>query len=129
MNEGFEENIQYFKLGYLDPNDVEYRHKLADILPILWLSSGAKGTYEALKKIGEWFMPEHSTYAILIEESSFAEWRKALSERPEISHVFIVTDSEEAYRDMCRKLPRKIEAKMLYRSFLENFRINIPHEV
>lgn len=129
MSDGFAENIQYFKLDYLDPNDIEYRHKLADILPILWLSAGCKGAYHALKKAEDWFMPEESAFAVLIEESKFTAFKDSLSKRKDVTHVFLVTDSEEAFRDMCKRLPSSIETKMLYRSYLENFRINIPHDL
>jgi adenine-specific DNA-methyltransferase len=126
MSEGFEENLQYFRLGYLDPNDVAYREKLSDILPMLWLMAKAKGDFESMKRKEAWFTPQHSPYAVLLEESAFAAFRKALKERPDITHVFLVTDAEEAYRDMCGELPKGIKAKMLYKSYLDNFRINIP---
>ncbi len=126
MSEGFEENLQYFRLGYLDPNDVAYREKLSDILPMLWLTAKAKGDFESMKRKEAWFIPKHSSYAVLLEESAFATFRKALKERLDIAYVFLVTDSEEAYRDMCGELPKGIKAKMLYKSYLDNFRINIP---
>lgn len=130
LSEGFEENIEYFRLDYLDPNDIAYREKLSDILPILWLNARAKGCYESMKKNGDaWFMPKESPYAVLTKEAAFASFRKALRTRLDITHVFLVTDSEEAYHDMCGELPPKIKAKMLYKSYLENFRINIPLNV
>ncbi len=74
-------------------------------------------------------MPKESPYAVLTKEAAFASFRKALRTRLDITHVFLVTDSEEAYHDMCGELPPKIKAKMLYKSYLENFRINIPLNV
>lgn len=129
FNEGFSENVQYFLLDYLDPYAVEYREKLADILPMLWLTAGGKGLYESIAKEKEWFMPDNSTYAILIDESQFAAFKKALKKRSDVTHIFLVTDSEEAYRDMCGNLPPNLQCKMLYHSYLENFRINIPQEL
>lgn len=126
---GFNENAQLFRIEYLNPYDVEYREKLADILPILWLTAGGKGSYEPIAKEKAWFMPDNSTYAILLDESQFAAFKKALKERSNITHVFLVTDSEDAYRDMCGNLPPNLQFKMLYHSYLENFRINIPQEL
>ncbi len=126
MSEGFEENLQYFRLGYLDPNDIAYREKLSDILPMLWLMAKAKGDFESMKRKESWFIPKHSPYAVLLEESAFGAFRKVLKQRPDIAYVFLVTDAEEAYRDMCAELPKGIKAKMLYKSYLDNFRINIP---
>ncbi|MDO8468150.1 MAG: site-specific DNA-methyltransferase [Candidatus Peribacter sp.] len=128
LSKGFEENIQYLRLDYLDPNDIAYREKLSDILPILWLASGTKGSYEDLERDGKWFIPKHSSYAVLMKESHFTKFNAEIRERPDITHVFLVTDSEEAYREMAGQLPKKCTLKMLYKSYLENFRINIPRE-
>lgn len=129
LAEGFHENIQYFQLDYLDPNDVAYREKLNDILPMLWMSAGSVGMYESIKKKEAWFFPKNSNYAVLTDESKFASFKKIIKESPNISYVFLVTDSEDAFRDMCNNLPSMIKSKMLYRSYLENFRINVPQEI
>jgi adenine-specific DNA-methyltransferase len=45
------------------------------------------------------------------------------SDRDDITHVFLVTDSEEAFQEMAAQLntPQVIQ---LYRDYLENFMIN-----
>ncbi len=129
LNDGFQENIQYFRLDYLDPNDIEYREKLSDVLPILWLTAGAVGAYEGLEKDGRWLIAPKSPYAVLMKEEHFASFLKEVKKRTDITHIFLVTDAEESYRDMCAVLPAKVTPKMLYRSYLQNFRINIPHDV
>lgn len=124
IREGFEENIQYFRLDYLDPNAVAYREKLEDVLPILWLMSGAKGEIGNVKN-KDWFISKASSFSVLMKESLFCEFKTEITNHKDLTHVFIVTDSEEAYRDMCLQLPSKFKTKMLYKSYLENFRINI----
>lgn len=127
MSEGFEENIEYFKLDFLDPNEVAYGDKFEAILPILWLMAGANGKLESergSRGAGRWFIPKNSPYAVLIQEDYFAEFKRELKERPDITHVFLVTDSEEAYREMIAELPSSPKTKMLYKSYLETFRIN-----
>jgi adenine-specific DNA-methyltransferase len=69
-------------------------------------------------------MPKQSPFAVLMREDYFAEFKRELKERPDITHVFLVTDSEEAYREMIADLPGAPNTKMLYKSYLENFRIN-----
>ncbi|MFH1444686.1 MAG: DNA methyltransferase [Candidatus Peregrinibacteria bacterium] len=129
MSEGFMENIQYFHLDYLDPNDVAYREKLTDILPMLWLVAGAKGGLESPKKNDQWFIPKKSPFAVLLQETAFAGFKEAIAKCENLKYVFIVTDSEEAYREMCQCLPQKLKTKMLYKSYLENFRINTSHNL
>jgi adenine-specific DNA-methyltransferase len=69
-------------------------------------------------------MPPGSTYAVLFRESRFRRFKEALRERPDISRVYLVTDSEEAYAEMRSALPARVTTSMLYRDYLRNFRIN-----
>ncbi|MBM4034620.1 MAG: site-specific DNA-methyltransferase [Planctomycetes bacterium] len=124
LKAGFEENIEYFKLDFLDPHEVAYGEKFEAIVPILWLMAGAKGERETARGYGKWFIPKESPFAVLIREEHFADFRRELEKRPDIAWVFLVTDSEEAYREMVAALPGRPQTKMLYKSYLENFRIN-----
>jgi len=94
------------------------------ILPILWLMAGAEGERETARGYGKSFLPRNSPYAVLLKEAAFAEFRGALAKRPDIKLVFLVTDSEEAFREMSADLPGQPETRMLYKSYLDNFRIN-----
>jgi len=69
-------------------------------------------------------MPDDSTYAVLFKEASFRKFKKALEKRTDITHVWLVTDSEEAYAEMRSALPSHLIMSMLYRDYLRNFRIN-----
>lgn len=125
MKEGFEENIEYFKLDFLDPHEVAYGEKFEAILPILWLMAGAEGERDkAARGYEKWFIPENSPFAVLIKEDHFAEFKRKIKQRRDITHVFLVTDSEEAFREMIAELPSSLKTKMLYKSYLDNFRIN-----
>ena len=124
MKQGFEENLEYFRLDFLDPHEVAYGERFEAILPILWLMAGAEGERETARGYGKSFLPRNSPYAVLLKEAAFAEFRVALGKRPDIRLVFLVTDSEEAFREMSADLPGQPETKMLYKSYLDNFRIN-----
>jgi adenine-specific DNA-methyltransferase len=43
LSEGFAANLEYFKLDFLDPNEVAMGRQFEAILPILWMMAGAKG--------------------------------------------------------------------------------------
>ncbi|HKO99502.1 MAG TPA: site-specific DNA-methyltransferase [Pyrinomonadaceae bacterium] len=127
LSKGFEENIEYLTLDFLDPAEVAYGDKFEAIIPILWLMAGGSGelqTGRGSRGAGQWFIPSESPYAVLIQENYLTEFVRKLRERPDITHVFLVTDSEEAYREMIAELPGSPKTKMLYKSYLENFRIN-----
>ncbi|MFC1805923.1 site-specific DNA-methyltransferase, partial [Planctomycetota bacterium] len=124
MKEGFQENIEYFRLDFLDPHEVAYGDKFEAILPILWLMAGANGERETARGYGKWFIPRNSRYAVLIREEHFADFKREVEGRPDIGLVFLVTDSEEAFREMSAALPGRPHTKMLYKSYLDTFRIN-----
>lgn len=60
---------------------------------------------------------------ILNAESAYSAMVKAIEDHPEISTVYIVTNSELAYRDMVSGLNVE-HTYQLYRDYLDNFRIN-----
>ncbi|MGI8961535.1 MAG: site-specific DNA-methyltransferase [Bryobacteraceae bacterium] len=62
---GFEENVDFFRLGYLDPDRVEIGVEFASLLPMLWLMSGGIGHFEGIEH-GSWVIPADSTYAVLV---------------------------------------------------------------
>ena len=67
-------------------------------------------------------LPENKM-AVLIDEIFYPEFEQRLVQHPEIQTVFIVTDSETAYREMIRSYDGK-DCYQLYRDYLDNFRIN-----
>jgi len=124
MKEGFQENMEYYKLDFVDPNAVSMGQAFESILPILWMKAGCIGMRESSRGSKPWFIPKNSPFAVLIKEQHFPAFRKELKERKDITHVFFVTDSEENFRAMSNALGLKVETVQLYKSYLDNFRIN-----
>jgi adenine-specific DNA-methyltransferase len=123
-SEGFEENCEFYRLDYLDPDEVDLGLQFEAILPALWMAAGGVGNREKPEEGQDYSMPEGSTYGVLFKESRFRRFREALEERPDVTHVWLVTDSEEAYAEMRSALPARLSVSMLYRDYLRNFRIN-----
>ncbi len=122
--DGFEENAEFFRLGYLDPDDVDLGHQFAAILPALWLAAAGIGPREVPKPSTAYTLPTGATYGVLFRESRFRQFHEALMKRPDVTHVWLVTDSEEAFAEMAAVLPSHLRLSMLYRDYLHNFRIN-----
>ena len=125
MSDCFKANCEFFKLGFLDKNEVALGTQFKEILPLLWLKAGAIGKRPEIAD-GEHpnmlVLPQNKL-AVLMDESAFMEFDTLLDEHPEIETVFIVTDSERAYREMISGL--KVQnTYQLYRDYLDNFRIN-----
>lgn len=122
--DGFLENIEFFRIDYLEPDEIDLRNQFDAILPALWLAAGGVGNYEPGVSNRHFSIPEGSTYGVLFRESAFKKFKDLLENRTDVTHVWLVTDSEEAYAEMCSALPRRIAVSMLYRDYLRNFRIN-----
>ncbi|HSQ52182.1 MAG TPA: DNA methyltransferase, partial [Nitrospiraceae bacterium] len=95
MSDGFEENVAYFKLDFLDPGDVTRGEKFESIVPIVWMLAGCRGACDTSKGTVKWFMPKHNPFAVLHDEDAIGDFARKLAERPDIDHVFLVTDSTE----------------------------------
>jgi adenine-specific DNA-methyltransferase len=129
MDEGFAENIEFFRLDYLDPDEVDLGTQFDAILPSLWLAAGGIGPRKQVAKSSGFYIPTDSPYAVLFQEESFRKFRKELDGRKDITHVWIVTDSEDAFAEMRSALPSRLATSMLYRDYLRNFRINTRHNL
>jgi adenine-specific DNA-methyltransferase len=66
-------------------------------------------------------LPENKM-AILVEEDAYPKFKDAVS-NVDIETVFIITDSEDGYREMISRLNVK-QTYQLYRDYLDNFTIN-----
>lgn len=125
MSAGFDENIAYLDLEFLDPDQVEYGCQFRAILPILWVSAGAWGKPENPGK-PDFYLPQHSPFAVLLQEQRFKQFNDKIRERPDVTHIFLVTDSEEAFKDMKAQINGHPRVVMLYKQYLDNFKINTP---
>lgn len=123
-DEGFEEDVEFYRLDYLDPDEVDLGLQFEAILPALWMAAGSIGDREKPEEEQDYSMPAGSTYGVLFRESRFRRFKEALEERSDVTHVWLVTDSEEAYAEMRSALPARLSVSMLYRDYLRNFRIN-----
>lgn len=124
MADGFDENVEFFDLVYLDRDDVRQGTHFADVEPSLWLMAGGVGERGHADDTEPYALAPNSNYAVLFDRSHFAAFKRALADRGDITHVFLITDSSADYHDMCDRLPEALETSMLYRDYLTNFRIN-----
>ena len=126
MRDGFPANLAYCKIDFLDKNHVALGRQFREILPLLWLRAGAVGARPELPAdapIPAMLIPAANPFAVLVDETHFADFVAAISGRRDLTHLFLITDSEDAFREMAAQLaaPHVIQ---LYRDYLENFMIN-----
>lgn len=125
MAEGFQTNVVYFKLGFLDKTSVALGKQFCEILPILWMKAGCVGQCPEIdrKTIPSMMILPQNNMAILTKESHYAQFMERINEHPNIKTIFFITDSESSYQMMTSNIHGKYTYQ-LYRDYLDNFRIN-----
>ncbi len=127
MADGFKANAAFFHLGFLDKTSVAVGRQFRELLPLLWLKAGAHNPCPVLPEgsdLPDLLVLPENRFAALLSETAFAEFSAQVKAHPEINTLYIVTDSEPAFRMMTDMLPGRT-AYQLYRDYLENFQINL----
>ena len=125
MATGFKSNAVFFKLGFLDKTSIALGRQFSELLPVLWMKSGANGPCPSIddKETEPMLFFTENHFAVLQDETMFSSFDQQLVLYPEIETVFIVTDYEAGFRAMSDVLAEK-KCYQLYRDYLDNFRIN-----
>ena len=125
MADGFKANAAFFKLGFLDPTAASLGMRFSEMLPTLWLKTGAKGKCPELtgEQVPDMLILPENQFAVLINENAFADFAEKLTAHPEIQTVFLATDYEVNYQSMVKNLNVE-NAYQLYRDYLDHFRVN-----
>ncbi|CAN5641295.1 hypothetical protein BH23PLA1_BH23PLA1_40430 [soil metagenome] len=120
--EGFEENVDFFELRYIDQAEADLGLRYRELEPLLWLRAGGIGEREELdpgKPVG---IPDNSPYAVVFDPSGIPELLRRLPERPDIKLVYIVAQSAESFAQISSELPHEVETVRLYRDYTETLR-------
>lgn len=125
ISDGFKTNAVFYKLSFLDKTSIALGRQFKQLFPVLWMKANAIGKCPILndEELPSMLILPKNKMAILIDETCYSEFDAELSKYAEIKTVFIVTDSESAYKEMVRTYDGK-ECYQLYRDYLDNFRIN-----
>lgn len=124
LKDGFPANLEYFKLDFLDPTEVQMGRQFAAILPVLWMMAGARGPLpDAPDPHASWMIPADCPFAVLIQERRFKDFHRHIEGRDDLTHVFIVTNSRDTFHNLREEIkgPHVVQ---LYRDYLQNFKIN-----
>lgn len=125
MADGFKANAVFFKLGFLDKTSVALGRQFKELLPVLWMKAGAIGPCPNLEcdELPQMLVQDNNRFAVLLDETAFTSFAEELKQHPQVQMVYIITDYEAGYRSMAEALHDKTCCQ-LYRSYLDNFRIN-----
>ena len=85
---GFDENLTYFRLDFLNQARVEAASSLSDIIPLLWMKFGSIGSVPACHGAQEFFFPRNSRFAVLVQSYAIRRFLAELKKRPGIDWAF-----------------------------------------
>jgi adenine-specific DNA-methyltransferase len=125
MAEGFEENVEFFELTYLDAAQIEVDRAYEGIAPLLWLRGGGRGPIIG-KCVGNG--GRHKPYAWTEQYGvlfNTDRWRSFVSKMPDTATtVYIVTDSITEFSHIAGELPGELDVVRLYERYLTTFSVN-----
>lgn len=122
--DGFEENVEFFELSYLDRNEVSRVKAFHYIAPLLWLKAGSSGAM-INQESQPFAVPEDARYAILFDINHWQKFADRVRGRGDLTHIFVVTDSLAQYQQVVSELPANVGVSMLYEDYIRNFEINV----
>ena len=124
IGEGFEENVEFVQLDYLDPDEIEVRHDLGRLGPLVWLAAGARGAIiERLDDKPYGIFPDAGA-AVLYDEVAVADFVAAITDQETVDRVFIFTDYDDSFASMTSMLSGR-KTTMIPRDYLQWFRRHI----
>ncbi|GAB3136897.1 site-specific DNA-methyltransferase [Microbispora hainanensis] len=128
MSLGLQENVEFFDLTYEDPDLISLGKKFDAVAPLLWLKAGARGA-RIRKACKTWTAPDDAYYGILFDIDYWREFVEAIRKRSDITHAFIVTDSDATFQQIISELPTNVDSTQLYGDYLSTFEINTKGQV
>ena len=116
---GFKANAIFCELTYESAWPIRLDNAFDAIAPILWMQAGCRGPI--IRRIGKSFLTT-DYYGVLFDYNQASKFCDKVKNTPSIKNVYVVTDDQRRYSNMCRRLPG-IEVHRLYESFLRTFEI------
>lgn len=121
LQEGLNENAEFFKLTYETPLKIATNQAFDRIAPLLWLRAGSRGRRIETLDDG-WDVSEG--YGVIADFDLVGDFLRGLDTSPDVTYAFAVTDDERQFTSLCSALPDRIEPVRLYESYLRNFQID-----
>ena len=119
MSDGFAANAIFFELTYEPAWPIRLDNAFDAIAPILWMQAGCKGPI--IHRIGKSYLTT-DYYGVLFDYGQASKFCEKVKRTPSIKTVYVVTDDQRRYSNICRRLPG-VEVHRLYETFLKTFEI------
>ena len=119
MSDGFKANAIFCELTYESAWPIRLDNAFDAIAPILWMQAGCRGPI--IRRIGKSFSTT-DYYGVLFDYNHVSKFCDKIKNTPSIKTVFVVTDDQRRYSNVCRRLPG-VDVHRLYETYLRTFEI------
>ena len=119
MSAGFKANAIFCELTYESAWPIRLDRAFNAIAPILWMQAGCRGPI--IRRIGKSYLTT-DYYGVLFDYGQASKFCQKVKSTPTIKTVFVVTDDQRRYSNMCKRLPG-INVHRLYETYLRTFEI------
>ena len=119
MSDGFKANAIFCELTYESAWPIRLDNAFDAIAPILWMQAGCKGSI--IRRIGKSYLTT-DYYGVLFNYNQASKFCEKVKNTPSIKTVFVVTDDQRRYSNICRRLPEN-DVHRLYEPYLRTFEI------
>lgn len=119
MADGFKANAIFCELTYESAWPIRLDRAFDAIAPILWMQAGCRGPI--IRRIGKSYLTT-DYYGVLFDYNQASKFCEKVKGTPSIKTVYVVTDDQRRYSNMCKRLPN-IEVHRLYETYLKTFEI------
>lgn len=119
MSDGFKANAIFCELTYESAWPIRLDNAFDAIALILWMQAGCKGPI--IRRIGKRYLTTDH-YGVLFDYNQASKFCEKVKNTPSIKTVFVVTDDQRRYSNICRRIP-EIEVHRLYETYLRTFEI------
>ncbi|MBT2657454.1 site-specific DNA-methyltransferase [Bacillus sp. ISL-18] len=117
--DGFNANAIFCELTYESAWPIRLDRAFDAIAPILWMQAGCRGPI--IKRIGKSYLTT-DYYGVLFDYNQASKFCDKVKNTPSIKTVFVVTDDQRRYSNMCKRLPG-VDVHRLYETYLRTFEI------
>lgn len=118
-SDGFKANAIFCELTYESAWPIRLDRAFDAIAPILWMQAGCRGPI--IRRIGKSYLTT-DYYGVLFDYNQASKFCDKVKSTPSIKTVYVVTDDQRRYSNMCKRLPN-IEVHRLYETYLKTFEI------
>jgi adenine-specific DNA-methyltransferase len=116
--DGFEENVEFFELTYLDPDEVELGLAFSELHPLLWLTAGARTKFDSSRKPKRYLIEEEAGYAVIDDDAKLRAFERSLADHESVDNIFHITNATEAFAELVALIDPERRTFMLHRDYL-----------